>query len=179
MVDPITSRRWFYRLLFLLISAMVVFFELLPLDLTAGRWPGPDVVVAFTFAWVLRRPDFIPVALVAVVSLTMDMLFLRPPGLWAGLVVMGSEFLRSREPNSRDLPFLVEWVMVSGVLIAMTLAARLILLIFVVTQPSFGLITLQLAVTILCYPIAVAISRMIFGIRKIAPGEVDQLGHPL
>ena len=49
MVDPITSRRWLFRGLFLLISAVVVFFQLLPLDLSAGRWPGPDVVVGFRF----------------------------------------------------------------------------------------------------------------------------------
>lgn len=179
MVDPITSRRWLYRLLFLAISGVIVFFQLLPLDLTAGRWPGPDLTVVFAFAWVLRRPDFIPVALAAMVFLAMDFLFMRPPGLWAGLVVLGLEFLRSREPQSRDLPFLVEWAMVSGVLVAMTLAARLVQMIFVVGQPSFGLVTLQLAASILSYPIVVSASRMIFGIRKIAPGEVDQLGHPL
>ncbi len=179
MVDPITSRRWLYRALFLLIGAVVMFFEVLPLDLAAGRWPGPDLAVAFAFAWVLRRPDFVPVFLIAVVFLTMDLLFMRPPGLWSGMVVLGSEFLRSREPHSRDLPFLVEWVLISGVLIAMTLAARLIQMIFVVNQPSFGLIMLQLTATIASYPFVVGVSRMVFGIRKIAPGEVDQLGHPL
>ena len=179
MVDPITSRLWLYSLLFLAISLLIIFFELLPLDLAAGRWPGPDLTVAIAFAWVLRRPDFVPVVLIAGVFLTMDLLFMRPPGLWAGLVVLGSEFLRTREPQSRDLPFLVEWAMVSGVLIAMTLAARLIQMIFVVGQPTFGLVTLQLGATILSYPIVVSASRMVFGIRKIAPGEVDQLGHPL
>ncbi len=179
MVDPITSHRWLYRGLFVLLVGTSVFFLLLPLDLTAGRWPGPDLIVALSFAWVLRRPDFVPVVLVAAVFLTMDLLFMRPPGLWAGLVVLGLEFLRSREPHSRDLPFLVEWAMVSGVVVAMTLAQRLVLLIFVVGQPSFGLVVLQLSATIISYPLVVAASRMIFGIRKIAPGEVDQLGHPL
>ncbi len=179
MVDPITSRRWLYRGLFLLISALVAFFQLLPLDLSAGRWPGPDIMVALTFAWVLRRPDFVPVLLIGLVFLVSDLLFLRPPGLWAGLVVLGAEFLRSREPQSRDLPFLVEWAMVSGVLIAMILASRLIQFVFVINQPSFGLVTLHLAATILSYPIVVAVSSMVFGIRKIVPGEVDQLGHSL
>lgn len=179
MVDPITSRRWLFRGLFLLISAVVVFFQLLPIDLTAGRWPGPDLVVALAFAWVLRRPDFVPPLLIGTVCLAMDFLFMRPPGLWAGLVVLGAEFLRSREPQSRDLPFLVEWALVSMVLIGMVLAARLTLLIFVINQPGFGLVMLQLMATILSYPIVVGASRMVFGIRKIAPGEVDQLGHPL
>ena len=104
---------------------------------------------------------------------------MRPPGLWAGLVVLGAEFLRSREPQSRDLPFLVEWAMVSSVLVAMILAARMVQFVFVINQPSFGLVILHLAATILCYPIVVAASRVVFGVRKIAPGEVDQLGHSL
>lgn len=179
MVDPITTRRWLYRGLFLLIAASVVFLQLLPLDLTAGRWPGPDLVVAFAFAWVMRRPDYVPVLLVAAVFLLMDMLFMRPPGLWAALVVVGLEFLRSREPYSRDLPFPLEWVLVAGVLSAMMIAGRLVHMVFMIAQPSFGLITLQLGATILCYPLVVATSRMLFGIRKTAPGEVDQLGHRL
>lgn len=179
MIDPMTSRLWMYRILYLLVATAVIFFRLLPLDLSAGRWPGPDLLVVFAFAWVMRRPAYVPVLLVGAIFLTADMLFLRPPGLWAALGVLGLEFLRSREHLSRDLPFLVEWMMVSGVLISMTLAYRLILVIFVVNQPSFGLTLIQLIATLLSYPAAVAISRLVFSVRKIAPGEVDQLGHPL
>lgn len=179
MVDPITSRIWVYRLLYLSIAVVVVFFHLLPLDLSAGRWPGPDLLVAFTFAWVLRRPNFVPVPLVLLVLLSADMLFLRPPGLWAALGIIGLEFLRSREHLSRDLPFLFEWMMVSGVLVSMTVAYRLILTIFFVAQPSVGLTVIQLLATILAYPLVVLASEVIFKVRKIAPGEVDQLGHPI
>ena len=179
MVDPITTRRWMYRGLFLLIAATIIFFQLLPLDLTAGRWPGPDLIVAFAIAWVMRRPDYVPVLLVAAVFLLMDMLFMRPPGLWTALVVVGLEFLRTREPYSRDLPFALEWVLVASVLTAMTISARLIQMIFAIAQPSFGLIILQLGATVICYPLVVAASRTLFGIRTIAPGEVDQLGHRL
>lgn len=179
MVDPITSRLWLYRLLYLAIAILVIFFRILPLDLSAGRWPGPDLMAAVTFAWVLRRPEYVPVPLVFAVFFLTDMLFLRPPGLWTALVIMGLEFLRSREHLSRDLPFPLEWIMVSGILIAMTLANRLILLIFVVDQPNFGLTTIQWLATILFYPLVVLASRVIFGIRKKAPGEVDQLGHPI
>ncbi len=166
-------------MLFVLICVTIVFFQLLPLDLTAGRWPGPDVALALAFAWVLRRPDYVPAFMVGAIFLAFDLLYMRPPGLWAALVVIGLEFLRSREPHSRDLPFLVEWALVSGVLVAMTMSARLVLTIFVVGQPAFGLVVLQLAATILIYPVVVAASRLFLGVRKIAPGEVDQLGHPL
>lgn len=179
MVDRIISRPIQFRLLYLLLAALVVFLRLLPLDLSAGRWPGPDWLLAVAFAWVLRRPDFMPVLLVAAVMLSTDLLFLRPPGLWTALAVIGLEFLRSREQLSRDLPFLIEWAMVSSVLVGMTMTNRLVLAIFVVDQPAFGLALLQMLATILCYPAVVLASRAVFGIRKIAPGEVDQFGHPI
>ena len=156
-----------------------MFVQILPLDLSAGRWPGPDLLVAIAFVWVLRRPNYVPVLLVGVTILIADLLFLRPPGLWAGLVVLGLEFLRSREQLSRDLPFLFEWMLVAGVLATMSVACRIILTIFVVAQPSFGLTVIQLLATILYYPLVVLASRYVFGVRKVAPGEVDQLGHAI
>jgi len=179
MVDPITSRLWMYRILFLVTAVLVVFFQILPLDLSAGRWPGPDILVAVSFAWVLRRPSYVPVLLVGLVFFLTDMLFLRPPGLWAALVILGLEFLRSREHLSRDLPFPLEWIMVAGVLTAVTAANHMILFVFVVDQPNIGLTIIQLLATLLSYPVVVFASRVIFGIRKIAPGEVDQLGHAI
>jgi rod shape-determining protein MreD len=179
MVDPITLRRWMFRLLYLAIALFVVFLRILPLDLSAGRWPGPDLLIVVAFAWVLRRPDYVPVLLVAGVLLAADMLFLRPPGLWTALGVIGLEFLRSREQLSRDLPFMFEWAMVAIVLLAMTIAYRVILLVFVVGQPSFGLSLIELFATVLSYPFVVVVSRWVFGVRKIAPGEVDQLGHAI
>ncbi len=177
MVDPVTMRRWTYRLLFAAIASVVVFVRILPLDLTAGRIPGPDIVLLFALAWVLRRPDYVPVALVAAVMLLTDMLFMRPPGLWSALAVVAVEFLRSRAHVSRELPFLVEWMMVAGVLAAMILANRLILTVFLVNQPGFGQDVMLLLATVLSYPVVVLFSATVLGLRKVAPGEVDQLGH--
>ncbi|MGO4916908.1 rod shape-determining protein MreD [Pseudogemmobacter sp. W21_MBD1_M6] len=179
MVDPITTRRWIFRGLFVAASLLIIFVLLLPLDLSAGQLPGPDILICLTYAWVLRRPNYVPVLLIAAVFLVTDLLFMRPPGLLAGLVVMGSEFLRARESTSRELTFLLEWAMVGGVLIAVTLANRLFLLIVMVEQPALGLVLLQFLTTLLAYPVIVIISRYGLGLRKIAPGEVDSLGHRL
>jgi rod shape-determining protein MreD len=179
MVDPITTRRWIFRGLFVAACLLIIFVLLLPLDLSAGQLPGPDILICLTYAWVLRRPNYVPVLLIAAVFLVTDLLFMRPPGLLAGLVVMGSEFLRARESTSRELTFLLEWAMVGGVLIAVTLANRLFLLIVMVEQPALGLVLLQFLTTLLAYPVIVIISRYGLGLRKIAPGEVDSLGHRL
>src|SRR6056297_633829 len=96
MADTLPTGRWRYWLLFLAIAAVLFFVQLLPLDLQPGRFPGPDVLLLLAIAWVLRRPDFVPVLLVAAVFLLADILFMRPLGLWTALVVLGMEFLRAR-----------------------------------------------------------------------------------
>ena len=177
MIDPRATRRWLYRGLYLAICSVLVFVHILPVDLQAGRVPGPDLMICLTFAWVLRRPRFVPTLLIAFVFLVTDMLYMRPPGLWAALVVIGVEFLRSREQPTRETPFMVEWGMVAAVLTVITLAYRLILWLTMVPQVSLGLTLLELIFTLLAYPVVVFASRALLGVRKIAPGELDALGN--
>jgi rod shape-determining protein MreD len=179
MVDPVSRQLWAFRGLFTALALGVLFFQVLPFRIGTPRWPGPDLLTLLAFAWVLRRPDYVPVLLVLAVTLFTDILFMRPLGLWSALVLVGFEFLRRRQPFSRDLPFLVEWMMVAGVLLAMTVTNALVLAIFLVQQPVLTLTFLQLIISILSYPVVVAVSRFALGVRKIAPGEVDALGHRL
>jgi rod shape-determining protein MreD len=141
--------------------------------------PGPDLLVAIALAWAARRPDYVPVVLVALVMLLADFLFMRPPGLWAAITVLGVEFLRNRESAFRDLPFLVEWGLVAVLLLAMTLANAFVLLVLMVDQPTLGLTLLQLIATILAYPLVVGVTVFALGLRRAAPGEIDEMGHRL
>jgi rod shape-determining protein MreD len=179
MADAIFLRKLLWQTLFLLLCALVVLLHLLPLGRTAGSLPGPDFLVLLAFAWVIRRPDYVPVLLVAGIMLLADLLFLRPPGLWAAIVVLGHEFLRNREQALRDLPFLVEWGLVALLLLAMTVGEAAALLLVAVNQPRLGLTLFQLIVTILSYPVVVALTVFVFGLRRAAPGEVDELGRRL
>ena len=44
-----------------------------------ARWPGPDLIaVRLTLAWVLRRPDYVPALLIALVVLVEDLLLHAP-----------------------------------------------------------------------------------------------------
>ncbi len=176
MVDPRTTRRWGYRALFLGICGALMFLHILPVDLAAGRWPAPDLMLCVTFAWVLRRPKFVPVWLIAAVFLMADMLYMRPPGLWAALVVIAVEVLRGRETQYRETAFSVEWATVAAALTAITLADRAILGLTMVDQVSLWLTMLQLVFTVLAYPLVVVVSRVVFGVRRITPGELDALG---
>ncbi|QDC08817.1 rod shape-determining protein MreD [Oceanicola sp. D3] len=179
MVDPVTARIWTYRAAFLGLCMALAFFRLLPLDTTAGGMPGPDVMLALTFAWVLRRPAFVPPALIVGVFLMADFIFQRPPGLWALLVLLGAEFLRARQGLSRELPFPLEWAMAGVLMVVLMVANMALLALFMVPRPPLGVAMLQMGMTLVTYPLVVAASHMLFGLRKAAPGEVDALGHRL
>ena len=196
MVDPRTATRFGYRSLFLAFAALILFFRLLPLSsgnspwplptavlenmpdwLYPYEWPGQDTLLCLAIVWVLRRPYFIPALMVAGVFFLDDLLSMRPPGLWALIVLVGTEFLRSRELATRDLPFLAEWLMAGGVIAAMTLANRLVLALFMIPQVSLGPTILQMATTIVIYPLLAYAMQIAFDLRRAATGEVDEFGQ--
>ncbi len=179
MAEAAASGDWAHRSGFAVIAALSLFVRILPLSTLPAGWPGPDLLVCLAFAWVLRRPTYVPALLIAIVFFIEDMVLLRPPGLWAFIVLMGSEFLRRREPLSRQLPFPLEWAMVAAVLLLMMAANRLIMAIVVSPQPDFGFAFIQIILTIALYPAIVVLSHLAFGVRKSATGEVDSLGRRL
>ncbi|RPE67452.1 rod shape-determining protein MreD [Pacificibacter maritimus] len=169
-------KKWAYRCAFVLLSLVALFIYLLPLEFGEGRWPGPDLIVAFAFAWVLRRPSYVPILLIGPVFLIADFMLVRPPGLWAALCVLGIEFLRRREGRSRDIPFPVEWAMISAVLLGLAVIYRVLLSVFLVQQASFGLVILQQLSTLFIYPLVVFISTSVMGVTKITAAEAEVLG---
>jgi len=179
MGEFFTVRRMGYWGLFLALSLLSMFTYLLPLQLRISNLPGPDWTVVIAFAWVLRRPKFVPVLLFAGVIFINDMIYLRAPGLWTAIGIAGLEFLRARARFSRELPFLFEWVLVAGVVLVMTAVNRLVLATLIVVQPDFALDGLQFATTVLVYPAVVAASTILLGVRHPLPGAIDQMGHRL
>lgn len=177
MIDHLTLRRWLYQLLLAGLMLLTVFIRLLPLSPGHGGWPGADLMLAITFAWVLRRPEFVPATLVAVLFFLSGMLFRYAPGLNAALVVIAVEFLRSRAVYARDMPFAVEWGMVAVVMLAIVIAERLVLGIFAVEQVGFAREVMRLGLTVLVYPVAVAVSAYVLGVRRVLPGEAEALRH--
>ncbi len=175
MAESVTANRWVYGTAYFGLCAVIMLAQLLPIDLVPGRFPGPDLLLCITFAWVLRRPHYVPTPLIALVFIIADMLFLRPPGLWAGIVVLAVEFLRSREFTLRERSLMTEILTVAVVYAAMTLGYRLVLVIFVVPQPGVGLTALQVLATMIAYPVVVALSRLAFGVRPMSLVEADTL----
>jgi rod shape-determining protein MreD len=199
MWQAIRNSIWYYRGVFVVLALVLLFFRLLPLG--AGNdsfpwsaipnwivtpfgveprpWPGPDVLLCLAIAWVMRRPDYLPALLIALVFLVEDMVLLRPPGLWAALVLVATEFLRSRAALTRELSFSVEWLLAAGVMLALFMVNRIAFAIALMPQPGFGFALMQTIWSILCYPVVVILSSLLLDVRKPATGEVDSYGRRL
>lgn len=194
MVDDATREVWFHRGLFVAIALILLFWRLLPLpgsDMTAcvqtaagcrvmvwlDRLPGPDLLLCIVFAWTMRRPDYLPVVLIALVVLLEDMLLMRPPGLWTGLVLIAAEFVRGRVALTRELNFGVEWLLVAGLMVVMLLVYRMVFAMVLLPQASFGFAMVGVIWSILCYPLVVLSSRYLLDLHKPAMGEVDAYGR--
>lgn len=167
---------WWYRGLFVLFAAAIAFVQLLPLDPGPGQLPGPDILLLCALFWTIVRPALVPVWLVAAVFLMSDLLLMRPPGLWTALTILGCEFLRSRRVLIRNAPFLMEWLLIAVVVAAMTVANTVILSLFAVPQPAFGLTMIRLIFTILVYPVVVVLAGRLIGLSK-QNGERDAIGE--
>lgn len=177
MIGYWRAAHWGYRGLFLALALLLLFLRLLPLGNAPGALPGPDLLLCLIMAWVMRRPDYLPVGLVVLVVLAEDMLLLRPPGLWTALVVLGSEFIRSRVALTRELNFVTEWLLVVGLMMAMLLVYRLVFIMAVLPQPPFGFSVVQLMWSAIAYPVVVVVSRLVLDLHKPATGETDDYGR--
>jgi rod shape-determining protein MreD len=175
-MDKAVSHLWSMRALYVLLAVFILFLHLLPLDTQPDRWPFPDILIAITFAWVVRRPDYVPTLLVAAVMLLADLLLQRPPGLLAALVVLGLSYMRSAAPGMRDAGFVGEWVSVGVVITAVFLATRIILSLFSVEQSAVGPVVIQLVLTIIAYPAIVLLSQSMFGVRRISAADASTVG---
>ena len=175
-MDKPASHKWAMRGLYGALAVFVLFLHLLPLETQPDRWPFPDFLIVLTFAWVLRRPDYVPTVLVALVMLLADLLLQRPPGLLAALVVLGAAYLRSAAPGMRDAGFVAEWMSVSAVVAGVFLGNRVILAILSVDQAALLPVMIQLVLTILAYPVIVLLSQSVFGVRRVSAADASAAG---
>jgi len=171
------TRIWAMRGVYLCICLGILLLELLPLQTEPRTIAGPDLMLLLTFTFALRRPEFVPAWAVGLIMLLADLLLHRPPGLMAGLTVVAVEALRARSDGLRTLPFSVEWLTAALAVSGVMIGYRLVLAVFVIPQAPLVLSLSQMASTAIAYPLIVLGSAALFGVRRVAPGEVDQLGH--
>jgi rod shape-determining protein MreD len=170
---------WPARITYLVLAFVLIVAPLLPLNTVPRSYATPDILLLVTAAWAARRPDTLPALLVVAVFLLADFMFQRPPGLYAALVLLLTEWLRRRSPRLRRGSFFGEWVAVGTGIAALGLVNRAVLAVLLTPQPRLGLTLTQLILTIALYPVVAGLAHIALGLRRPAQGEVDALGHRL
>lgn len=177
MTDISALRLWMLRAGFAALCLLILFWNLLPLQTMPRGWVGPDVVLLLAFAWSVRRPEYVPAPLLALVFLLADFLLQRPPGLWAALALIAASDLKARARTLRDFGFGAEWLRVGVLIVLIAVVYHFTLALLIIDTHPLGLSALQAFVTLLCYPVVTALGAVLFGVRKVAPGDLDGLGQ--
>ncbi|MBV7396273.1 rod shape-determining protein MreD [Mameliella sediminis] len=179
MAENSPARLWSLRAAYGGLALAIFFVHLLPMRIVPPGIAGPDLLTALTFAWALRRPDYVPMLSIAIVMLLADFLFQRPPGLWALLVLLASEWLKLRGRHVRENTFAAEWLTAASALLVITVIYRVALALLIVTPGMLSLWVMQYGMTVAAYPLVAAISYLALGVRRSTPGEYDHTGRPL
>jgi rod shape-determining protein MreD len=176
MIDPITSRRLLFRSLFVLMCGLIMFGKLLPLSTLPSNFPSADLLFVFTAVWIMRRPNFAPVWLIVPLHLLADFLFLRPPGLWTAISLLGFEFLRNKRMGPSEIPIIGEIPMAAGTFAVMFVVYSVVLTVFGVQTAGVWPGVLHILMTIVAYPFAILVSHFIFRVRRLRPGDLEDDG---
>ncbi|MEM1101969.1 MAG: rod shape-determining protein MreD [Pseudomonadota bacterium] len=179
MVNAGAGYIWGMRALFALIALTVLFLHLLPLQTGPSGWVGPDLLLALACAWVARRPDLAPMLLVAATFLVADLLLQRPPGLWAALALLATQALRARADDFREMSLISEIAVSCAVIAGFYLAYMALWALLVPFEIAYGLLGLQMILTLVAYPFVLLGSSALFALHRAAPGQLDAQGRPL
>lgn len=174
MSDLSASRLWLQRGVFIALSLAILIGHLLPLQTQPTRWVTPDLLICIALCWSMRRPDAVPLGLLAGVFLMADFLLQRPPGLWAALALIACAHVQARATILRAGGFATEYLRIGLLICAITLGARVILAAFLLPLPSLGLSLLQTVLTVLAYPLVVGVA-LLLGLRDPST-ELESFG---
>lgn len=156
---------------FVALALCLLLAGLLPLSTLPRTWAGPDLLLCFALAWSVRRPEFVPLTVLAGVFLLADFLLQRPPGLAAALMLLAAADMQGRGRSLRDAGFAAEWARAALLIAAVALAGQLVQSVAMVNPPLFSLLLSQTVLTALAYPVCVAVSAGLMGVRMTAPGD--------
>jgi rod shape-determining protein MreD len=67
----------------------------------------------------------------------------------------------------------MEWLNVTMIMTAMFMGYGIILSVMMVEASPWRLTATHALLTITVYPIIVLVSQLLFGVRKLAPGDID------
>jgi len=150
------------------------------MGLAANSVAFPDVMFALFAAWVIRRPMSAPIIGIAFLGVLADAMMMRPLGLWALVLFVGMELLRTSERAFRDIPFLLEWLYVSVLLALMLILQNLLLFVSFDSVYGFSDVFWHWVRTVAVYPVIVALIHWGLHIRAYRKdNRPNRLGYIL
>lgn len=173
------TQLWTQRLLFALTLLAVIFIATLPLGLTADAPVMPDLAFGLIFAWMIRRPEVLPLPIVAIAALFADALLMRPIGLTAFVVILTSEYLRAAHRSFRDQMFLREWLSFALFFIMGQVFQSAALGLTFAHVPTLGTQVVFAIVTILAYPAITGLLHYVYKVRPPRPVVDGRFGAPI
>ena len=173
MIDAALLKTWAYCAGFALLGLLLTFSELLPLNTLTPSWVMPDVFLCVTFVCCIRRPRYVPMLIIALVFLFQDLLLNRPPGLFAALTLMASEWLKRRSQRTEEFPFIKEYLSVILAIAVVLLGTRWAVGIVMLPMPEAFLTLSELLSTVLFYPLLVLFTQVVLKVRRAGFGDLE------
>lgn len=125
----------------------------MPLD--PARLMPPDLVYCLMTAWVIRRPDRVPLWTAPALGFLGDVLLMRPLGLGALGLTLVTELFRARATALQSAPFLVEWLVAAIGFVAMLAGMQVPLWATFANVPGLGRLEASAVATTVAYPLVV------------------------
>lgn len=175
MSERSAARLWSMRALFAALCGFVLAYHLLPIAPLSHIFMPPDLILGLSLAWTVRRPEYAPIWLIAIVALLADLLLMRVPGLWAAMTVLAAGYVQRRRGQMQNTGFGVEWAHVCLAVAGAFLLQRVAYAVLILDPlPTAGIFT-QFVTTVATYPLMVALTIWVFQVRK--PVLIEGAGH--
>ena len=172
------SRLWLDTGLFLLTGFIAIGLAIVPMGLAANSVAFPDLLFALFVAWVIRQPSSASVLAIVFLSILADALM--PIGLWAMMLLIGTEGLRLGERTFRDIPFLLEWLYASVLFVLLSVLQNVVLFVSFSNMYAIGDVFWHAVRTIAVYPLVVAVLHWGLRIRATKKDKrPNRLGYVL
>lgn len=179
-MNPSGPRYWLDIALFVLMGFIAIGLAIIPMGLAANSVGFPDVMFALFVAWVIRRPASAPVLALVFLAILADALMMRPIGLWAMMLLIGTEALRLSERAFRDIPFLLEWLYVGVLFVLLSVLQNVVLFVSFAGMYAIGDVFWHAVRTIAVYPVVVAVLHWGLRIRAASKDKrPNRLGYVL
>jgi len=148
-----SAKSIFHQILYFCVGLLIIFFQILPLQTTPQSWSGPNILLVFFAALVIKKPEFTSSFLIAIIFLIEDFFLMRPPGLMSSLTVLGLFILKRRFENQEESSVVVIWSNVAICLTSVLLFCYFISVLLFIPSTGFRLILMEITATLAIYPI--------------------------